>query len=122
LNPSGVVMLVAAKDGPRMLIGFHPEPGNYQLFLPLGVTVQDGEEWSFFCPVCRECLHSKDHGKLCELIQTVGRERRRLLFSRIAGERATYVLSGDEDIVEEHGEHAAKYDDTVRLTRKRRGQ
>jgi hypothetical protein len=120
LNPAGVVTLVASRDGTRLLLGFHPEPGNYQLFLPPGAALNDGEEWGFFCPVCQVSLACSDHRKLCELIQVVGKERRRLLFSRIAGERATYVLCGEDDVVERHGDHADRYDDTVRLTRQRR--
>ena len=120
VNPSGVVTLVAARGGVRLLLGFHPEPGNYQLFLPPGAALRDGEEWSFSCPVCHADLACADHPNLCELVQIVGGERRRLLFSRIAGERATYVLCDDDDLVERHGDHADKYDDTVRLTRQRR--
>jgi hypothetical protein len=124
INPGGIVMLVAAQDGARMLIGLHPEPGNYELFLPPGFVPIAGSEWDFYCPVCQASLTCQDHRKLCELVQIVGNERRRLLFSRIAGERATYVLCDDDGIVERHGDHADRYDDTVRLTpqRKARGQ
>jgi hypothetical protein len=76
--------------------------------------------WSFSCPVCRADLTSPDHTRLCELSLIIGEERRRLLFSRIAGERATYVLREDADAVERHGEHAERYDDTVRLKPRRR--
>jgi hypothetical protein len=122
LNPSGVVTLIASRTGIRVLFGFHPEPGNYRVFLPPDVDAADGAEWDFSCPVCWASLACADHRKLAEIAQIVGVERRRLLFSRIAGERATYVLSGDDGRVESHGEHADRYDDTVRLTPHRRGE
>lgn len=120
LNPGGVVTLVASRPGVRALLGFHPEPGNYQLYVPPGVEVPDGTEWELSCPVCWASLSCPDHRKLAGLVQIVGGERRRLLFSRIAGERATYVLCGDDGVIESHGEHADRYDDTVRLTPERR--
>ena len=121
LNPSGAVTLIASRAGVRVLFGFHPEPGNYQLFLPPGVDIPDGTEWEFSCPMCWASLACPEHRKLAELAQIVGSERRRLLFSRTAGERATYVLCGDDSVIESHGEHADRYDDTVRLGPKRAG-
>ncbi|MCK9459775.1 MAG: hypothetical protein M0R80_09070 [Proteobacteria bacterium] len=119
INPGGVVTLIASRGSVTILLGFNPEPGNYDLFLPPGIALPPGTEWSFSCPVCRADLASAEHDKLCELVLMVGTERRRLLFSRIAGEQATYVLRGDAALVERHGEHSDRYDDTVRLKRQR---
>ena len=115
INPGGIVTLIATRGDVAVMIGFNPEPGNYDLYLPLGIALPPGTEWNFSCPVCRADLASADHAKLCELTLMVGTERRRLLFSRIAGERATYVLRGGTDSIEAHGDHADRYDDTVRI-------
>ena len=56
LNPDKTIILTAAQGDRRVLIGFHPEPGNYELFLPPDVTIEEGDHWDFFCPVCRENL------------------------------------------------------------------
>jgi hypothetical protein len=122
VNPGGIVTLIASRGEVVMMIGFNPEPGNYDLYLPLGIALPPGTEWSFSCPVCRADLKCADHEKLCELTLTVGTERRRLLFSRIAGEQATYVLRGDAGSIETHGNHADRYDDTVRIKPHRRDE
>jgi hypothetical protein len=115
VNPAGIVTLIASRGSVVFMIGFNPEPGNYDLYLPFGFALPPGTEWTFSCPVCRADLRSADHQQLCELTLTVGNERRRLLFSRIAGERATYVLRGEGNSIEAHGDHADRYDDTVRI-------
>ena len=47
LNPGGPVYLVGeregARDPARYLLGFHPEPGNYDLIAPPEVAFDDGE-------------------------------------------------------------------------------
>jgi hypothetical protein len=117
LNPAGVVTLVGVFGGAQMMIGFHPEPGNYELFAPPEARFERGDRWNFYCPVCRSNLQSEGNPDLCELIQYEGDERKRLFFSRVAGEHATFVV-GDESSArraERHGEHAEKYDTTVDL-------
>jgi hypothetical protein len=115
VNPGGIITLIASRGSIVFLIGFNPEPGNYDVYLPFGFALPPGTEWSFACPVCRADLRNADHDKLCDLVLMVGNERRRLLFSRIAGERATYVLRGESDKIEALGDHADRYDDTVRI-------
>jgi len=122
INPGGVVTLVASRGTVTILIAFNPEPGNYDVYLPAGFALPPGTEWSFLCPVCHADLTSADHARLCELVLFVGTERRRLLFSRIAGERATYVLRGDSSIIESLGDHSDRYDDTVRIKPQRRDE
>jgi hypothetical protein len=122
VNPGGIVTLVASRGSVTIMLGFNPEPGNYDLYLPPGIALPPGTEWSFSCPVCRADLTCADHLKLCELVLAVGNERRRLLFSRIAGERATYVLRNGDDGIERHGDHSDRYDDTVRIKPQRRDE
>jgi hypothetical protein len=116
INPSGIVTLVAIKGGAQMLIGFDPEPGNYDLYTPPRAVLEHGDTYDFFCPVCHSDLKSDRHPNLCELIQYEDGVRKTLLFSRIAGERATYVIGG-EDRPARHGEHNDRYDDdTIDIT------
>ena len=117
LNPAGVVTLVGVRGGAQMLLGFHPEPGNYELFAPPEARFESGDRWEFYCPVCRANLRAQSHENLCEIVQIEGGTRKRLYFSRVAGERAT---GGVRDAaapgrLERHGEHADHYDTTVDL-------
>jgi len=53
LNPDRSVILTAAHGDTRALIGFHPQPGNYEVCLPPGVRAEKDSRWDFFCPVCQ---------------------------------------------------------------------
>ena len=93
LNPNEAVVLVAQRGDDRMLIGFHPDPGNYEIFVPPGVTIEEGSRWEFSCPVCKADLSMEDSPNLCALEMLTGSETALIMFSRIAGEKATFVLA-----------------------------
>ncbi|MBW2258325.1 MAG: hypothetical protein JRI25_27520 [Deltaproteobacteria bacterium] len=108
LNPEAGIVLVAARGEARVLAGFHPEPGNYEVHFPPEVSIEGGDIWTFSCPVCHADLVSAENENLCALHLRVGEERQQVLFSRIAGEHATYVVAGGE-VAEQHGDHALSY-------------
>lgn len=116
VNPGGqMIALVAMRAGSQLLIGFHPEPGNYDVYLPPGVDLPPGSVWSFHCPVCHFSLESVRHANLCELEFDDGGARKWLLFSRICGEHATIVIDDSREAVG-HGEHIREYDTTLTIT------
>lgn len=102
------VVLVAGRDDRKILVGLHPEPGNYEVHLPPDVERTEGERWHFFCPVCREELATKQGADLCAVDLEEAGQRQTVLFSSIAGERATFVVDGNK-IVQKHGEHAQRH-------------
>ncbi len=108
LNPDETVILLAERDGARLLVGLHPEPGNYHLHLPPGVTMPEGSRWEFDCPLCRTSLVSELSPDLCALDLESGGGRHRVFFSRVAGEQATFVLRA-EGMLEDYGTHRDKY-------------
>lgn len=114
LNPAGPVTLVARVNETSFMMAFHPEPGNYDIYLPPQADYTPGLVWDFFCPVCRNPLTSEQHETLCEVIQIIAGARFRLLFSRVAGEKATYVI-GEKAVAKALGDDADRYDDTVRI-------
>lgn len=93
LNPDRTIILTASHGGRKILIGFHPEPGNYELHLPPDTEVEEGARWDFFCPVCQQDLVSADNENLCELLMLEEGTQRQVLFSRIAGEKVTFVVA-----------------------------
>jgi hypothetical protein len=107
LNPGESVVLVAAQDDRRMLMAFSPEPGNYALWVPPHTTITPGTKWDFQCPVCQQSLTADEHENLCVLDLIEGNARRRVFFSRVAGEHATVVLADKQ--VMGYGEHAPTY-------------
>ncbi len=92
LDPDRIIVLVAHHEEQRMLVGFHPDPGDYEVFVPPGTAVEEGSVWQFSCPVCRASLAAPDHDHLCALDATEGHETRRRLNSRVAGEQVTIVV------------------------------
>ena len=107
LNPAESIVLVGVNEDRRMLMAFSPEPGNYELRVPPHTTISPGSHWSFHCPVCHESLASTENESLCVIDLIEGNARRRVFFSRVAGEHATVVL--DDKQVTGYGEHAPAY-------------
>lgn len=98
LNPHDTIILLGAPGpGKRVLIGFHPQPGNYQIYLPPEISVAKGEEWEFFCPVCRSNLVALGNDQMCRIDLVDGESRQEVFFSRVAGEKMTFV-HGQEGI------------------------
>lgn len=107
LNPDETVVLIGECGPHRILMGFHPEPGNYRGYLPPGFQLQEGSTWDFFCPVCGRSLVSDEEPGLCALDLDTQGVRHRLFFSRTAGERATFVISAEG--IASHGEHSGEH-------------
>ncbi|MBN1946055.1 MAG: hypothetical protein JW797_10285 [Bradymonadales bacterium] len=108
LNPHDTIILVGARGGQRILAGFHPEPGNYEIFFPPEVELTEGERWDFSCPVCGADLVSDQNENLCVLHAIQDDQESQVVFSRIAGEQATYVVR-EGAISERHGKHWQTY-------------
>ncbi len=108
LNPEERVVLRAEREGRRLLIGFHPQPGNYEVELPPGEKMTKGSRWEFFCPVCERSLASELSDDLCALDVHTSGETHRVYFSRIAGEEATFVVSA-EGLLRDYGIHTDRY-------------
>ena len=108
LNPDKSIVLRAECEDRKMLVGLHPQPGNYEVDLPPGETMAAGTRWSFFCPVCDHSLVSEVSDELCAIDMWLQEERHRVYFSRIAGEEATFVVSA-EGMLTDHGVHADQH-------------
>ena len=81
-------IVLAGKCGDRKTIFvFDPKPGSV---------------WDFSCPLCGKDLTSKSGKRMARLDLLIGDIRRRVVFSKVADEHATFVLGGDE--IEAHGE------------------
>ncbi|MCU0662900.1 MAG: hypothetical protein MUC50_11320 [Myxococcota bacterium] len=108
LSPGERIVLVGSSGGERVLVAFHPQPGNYEVWVPPGVELKQGALWSFFCPLCCTDLRSPDNDKLCALEVITNDRPRQALFSRIAGEQATFIVTPTA-IEHRHGPDADLY-------------
>ena len=89
-------------------VGLHPQPGNYEVYLPPEVEIAAGTRWSFGCPVCRQELTTELSEDLCALDMHTGGDAHRMYFSRVAGERATFMVTA-EGLLSDFGVHADQY-------------
>lgn len=108
LNPDRSIIVVGACEDQKLMVGFHPEPGNYEIYFPPGASLQPGASWNFSCPVCHVDLASEESPSLCRIELVEGERRRSVLFSRTAGEQATFVVA-DGRVEEQHGQHAKRH-------------
>lgn len=109
LNPQDAIILVARYEDRVWLVGLHPEPGKYEIFVPPGVKVTWGDRWSFACPVCCADLVTTFSDDLCSIDIHTQDEDHRVFFSRIAGEQATFVINA-EGLRSKHGKDAEVYE------------
>jgi hypothetical protein len=108
LNPN-VKIIVRAEIGDRQgLLLLSPQPGNYQIIASESLRPVEGEVADLFCPVCQADLVSEVDDHLAELAyKTDQGGAGRVVFSRVYGEHATYVLN--EEQVRSYGENAGAY-------------
>ena len=108
LNPDRSVILEMARDDVNCMIGLHPQPGKYEVFLPPHVYTEDGTRWEFSCPMCKESLTTEEDLNLCELELKVEGSLLQILFSCVAGEHATFIVH-DDTLKERYGKDANRY-------------
>ena len=98
LNPEHAVILRATDEGRQMLLGLHPEPGNYALYIPDGSELPPGSVWHLSCPLCGAELRLGPNGDLCLLhVEDAGQEKQ-VWFSPRVGQRLTFVVSIDGEV------------------------
>lgn len=94
--------------GSHVLFALEPEPGDYTYRVAQDVKIESGDRWVFFCPLCRRDLTSHFSNDLAHLVShDEDGEEHVLVFSKRAGEHATFDVSSDG--IEAFGEHHQKY-------------
>jgi predicted RNA-binding Zn-ribbon protein involved in translation (DUF1610 family) len=107
-----VVFSTKNKRKKEGLILLHPELGNYSLIKHSNFDIQDGEIIDFYCPYCGEMLKSEKHENLAKiLIRDENGNEGEVHFSRIAGQHATYKITGQN--MEIYGNDATDYYDFI---------
>jgi hypothetical protein len=108
LNPNVKIIVKAVIGDRHGLLLLSPQPGNYQIIASESLRPVEGETADLFCPICQENLQSDVDTHLAELsYRTDQGGRGKVVFSRVYGEHATYVLN--EETVRSYGENAGAY-------------
>lgn len=95
LNPGDTICLLAGRSTTRLIVAFDPTPDNYKVHVAPDARVDDGTEWSFFCPACHASLDVLGAGRLAALMRESEEESQTVYFSRVAGKEATVVVTED---------------------------
>ncbi len=107
LNPHTKIILVARRGRRQGVVLLSPRPGNYTTIADDTFPLNRGEMASFFCPICGHDLVAPQK-KLAELLLLLpGLKTKRIQFSRVYGEHATFILDGETLIP--YGEDADLY-------------
>jgi hypothetical protein len=109
LNPGTKVISVIENGENRGLILLSPELGDYAVVLAESFPIRPGSLNRFSCPICHEDLRSPVDENFVEIHREEGDgTKARVLFSRVAGEHATFVCGPQG--VDSFGEHAPRYE------------
>ena len=93
-----IVFSARSESHQRGLVLLTPDLGDYRAIRHPDFRIHTGEHVDFYCPICHANLMFEKNGKKFTriMMMEVGEEYE-VLFSQIAGERATYVI-GDKTV------------------------
>jgi len=104
------IILAASKMNSfrKGLVLLDPELGNYTTITHPPFKIEEGEEYTFTCPICHSQLNSGKYKHLVRIIRVEedGKEYD-VYFSGIGGEKCTFKLG--EDNIEIAGPDASRY-------------
>lgn len=100
-----IVLSARSDSGQRGLVLLTSDLGDYRAMKHPDFKVKEGEHVDFFCPICHSNLIvEKVNKKFTRVMMLEAGEEFEVLFSQIAGEKATYVVG--EKTFKAYGEDA----------------
>ena len=96
MNPGTKIILKANLSSLKGLFLFSPRLGDYEVISPSDFPTHPGEEVEFSCPVCSFDLTSPRSERFAELMFMEGSEEGRVIFSKVVGEQATFLIMSDK--------------------------
>ena len=102
------MVFLVEHGGERELVLLSATLGDYSIVYPRSFSFELGTLYTFRCPLCRADLTSSLDQKLVDIVSRTEEEgATRVSFSRVYGERATFVFADQK--VERYGEDAGLY-------------
>ena len=94
---SNIIFSVQTKDDQRGLILLSTKVGDYSIKNQDNLVIEKGDKIQFFCPICKESLSAPDvNENLAKVIMQDEEDNEyQILFSIIAGEYCTYMISDE---------------------------
>ena len=88
------------------------ELGNYSILHHQTFEMSDGEQFDFYCPICRHNLSVEGVDKFAQVIMSEEGKESFVVFSKIKGEMSTFKIS-DKKVEAYYGIHAGTNIDFV---------
>jgi len=108
-----VVFHAKASHRREGILMLHPQVGNYSVIKHPSFDYEEGEKVEFHCPYCNAELTSERNKNLVKILMIDAKKQEfEILFSRVAGEKSTFVIMGEK--VEPFGPDSTKYMDYLR--------
>lgn len=102
-----LVLSSGVEDNKKGLCSFETELGNYNIETN-DLNYKEGKLVNFYCPLCFANLTSDIHPNLASILMSEGENGEfRIIFSKIAGEKATYKIQNNK--LKCYGIHKDKY-------------
>jgi len=102
-----IIFMAKNKWKKKGLIMLHYEIGNYTSHKNPDFNIEMGERVEFYCPLCNKSLTADFDRNLTHILLQQEGKLYDIYFSKIAGEKSTYVVN--EEGVTRAGEHADRY-------------
>ncbi|MBI9053798.1 MAG: hypothetical protein JEY96_08255 [Bacteroidales bacterium] len=104
---NSILLSAKSKHNEKGLIFLNSEIGDYSITTHPDFEIKDGEEYTFFCPICHATLNREKNPQLVKINMKEGNEDFDVYFSSLAGEKCTYKIS--DKSIEQIGPDAIRY-------------
>lgn len=104
---NSILLSAKSKENEKGLIFLNSEIGNYTITTHRDFEINQGEEYTFYCPICHGTLNREENPNLVKIILVEEDGESEIYFSSLAGEKCTYKIKDKE--IEELGPDAEKY-------------
>lgn len=99
LNVKNSIVLAASKinKSESGLIFLNPDIGNYTISTHPSFRIEEGEEYTYTCPICHSQLNSAKYKHLVRIIMIDNDKKEfNIYFSGIGGEKCTFKIRGNK--------------------------
>ena len=109
---NSIIISARSKQNEKGLVFLNPEVGNYSVQTHPDFKVHEGEEYTFFCPICHATLNREENPHLVKIFLKDEGEEFEIYFSSLAGEKCTYKINDKttEEIGPDANHHRQYFD------------
>ncbi|MCK4662002.1 MAG: hypothetical protein KAT68_04010 [Bacteroidales bacterium] len=104
---NSILLSAKSKHNEKGLIYLNSEIGNYSITTHPDFQIREGEEYTFYCPICHATLNYEKNPHLVKINMRDGEKDFEIFFSSLAGEKCTYKIS--DKSIEQIGSDTYRY-------------